>query len=133
MTTGLAPSTPKIPNPTAKQSVAVGQEMPFNPLTAAGITPVLHAKPAFCETTTALIPTAKQTAVLGQATELSPPVPVGGASLDHVLPPVVVAMIVEPAASLPEFPTAAQSADGDDDDGEEHEMLVRLTAFDGGD
>jgi hypothetical protein len=122
-----------MPNPTAKQSVAVGQEISFNPLTAPGITSVFHAKPAFCETTTASIPTAKQTAVVGQATELSRPFPVGGASLDHVPPPLVVTMIVEPAPLFPVFPTAAQSTGGDDDDSEVHEMLVRLTAFDGGD
>jgi hypothetical protein len=47
-----------MPNPTAKQSIAVGQEIPFNPRTAPGMAPVFHAKPALCETTKAPIPTA---------------------------------------------------------------------------
>ena len=39
MTTGV----PKIPNPTAVQSVVDGQEMPFRPLTSDGIASAVHA------------------------------------------------------------------------------------------
>ena len=52
--------------------------------------------------------------------------PLGGIWAVHDNPPVVVATIVEPAASLPVLPTATQSSVA------EHEMLVRSTAFAGG-
>jgi len=71
-------------------------------------------------------PAAKQSAVLGQETEFRPPVPLGGVWAVHDNPPVVVLMIVEPAPSLPLFPTAIQSSAA------EHEIPVRSTAFDGG-
>jgi hypothetical protein len=100
-----------MPNPTAKQSVGVGQEIPFKPLTTSGRFSVLQAKPALSETTRLLVPAAKQTAVLVQATDLNAPVPIGGDLFDQESPPLVVVMIVEPAPLFPVLPTALQSTD----------------------
>ena len=123
MTTGL----PKMPNPTAVQSVVVGQEIPLRPLTWEGIDSLVHAYPAFREVSTESTPAAKQSAVLGHEVEFSVLLPAGGFWAVHDNPPVTVVMIVDPAPLLPLPPTAMQSS------GAEHEMPVRSTAFDGTD
>jgi len=74
ITTGL----PKIPNPTAVQSVVDGHEIPLRPLTSAGMDSAVHAYPAFREVSTESTPAAKQSAVLGHETEFSTLVPGGG-------------------------------------------------------
>jgi hypothetical protein len=78
------------------------------------------------EASTEFTPTAKQSAVLGHETEFKRLVPRGGVCAVHDNPPLVVAMIVEPAPMLPVLPTAMQSA------GAEQEIPVRSTAFAGG-
>jgi hypothetical protein len=117
---------PNMPNPTAVQSVVVGHEIPFSPLTSAGIAWDVHAWPAFWVVRTASTPAAKQSAGLGHETEFRLPMPAGGICGAHDKPPVVVPMIVEPAPGLSLLPTAMQSTEF------EQETPVRSTAFGGG-
>src|SRR5277367_24979 len=93
MITGL----PKMPNPTAVQSELVGQEIALRPLTSGGIDCAVHAYPSLTESRTEFSPTAKQSAVLGHETEFKRLVPGGGVRDAQDNPPVVVAMIVDPA------------------------------------
>jgi hypothetical protein len=51
--------------------------------------------------------------------------PVGGKTSDQVLPPFLVAIIIDPAPLFPVFPTEMQSTE------DEHEMPVAFTALDG--
>ena len=122
MATGL----PKMPNPTAVQSLVVAHEIPFKPLTWVGMSAGLHAYPALTEVKTESTPTAKQSAVLGHETAFRSPAPGGGFCVAHDNPPVVVPMMVDPAPLLPLFPTAMQST------AVAHEMPVRSTALEGG-
>jgi hypothetical protein len=98
----------KMPNPTAVQLDALGQEIPFRPLTSEGIDWVVQASPALVEARTELSPAAKQIAVVGQATELMLPIPKGGFTADQEEPPEVVENMSDPTAGFPEFPTATQ-------------------------
>jgi hypothetical protein len=116
----------KMLNPTAVQSEAVGHEIALRPSTADGIDCAVHAYPPLTEARTEFTPTAKQSKVLGHEAEFSELVPAGGFCDVQDKPPVVVDMIVEPAAGLPLSPTAMQSSAA------EQEIPVRSTALGGG-
>jgi hypothetical protein len=65
--------------------------------------------------------------VLGHEAACTWPIPKGGDWEDQVKPPVVVAMIADPAAVLPLSPTPTQSF------AFAQEMPMMSTAFEGGD
>jgi hypothetical protein len=122
MMTGL----PKMPKPTAVQSDVVTHEMPFSPATWEGIVCGLQAWPALTDARTESTPTAKQSAVDGHDAELKRLIPVGGLCEVQETPPDVVLMMVDPAPSVPELPTATQFS------GAEQEIPVTSTALGGG-
>jgi hypothetical protein len=64
--------------------------------------------------------------VVGQEVEFRRLVPDGGVCADHIRPPLVVPMMVEPAPRFPVSPTATQSP------ADAHEIPVRSTALLGG-
>src|SRR5580698_1903330 len=102
MMTGL----PKMPKPTAVQSEFATHEMPFSPATWEGIVCGLQAWPALTDSRTESMPTAKQSAVDGHDAEFKRLTPNGGLWAVHDRPPDVVLMMVDPAPSVPESPTA---------------------------
>lgn len=105
----IASGLPKMPNPTATQSDAVGQEVPFRPLTWVGMFCEFQVKPWLEEDRAEFTPATKQLLMLGHEAELRRLVPDGRVSTVQELPAVVVLMIVDPAPVLPLFPTATQS------------------------
>ncbi len=100
-------------------------EIPVKPMTLDGIAWEFQVRPMLAVCKTVLIPTAKQSEVVGHETEWSWLIPGGGDWLDQDNPPVVVAIIVDPAPALPLFPTAMQSL------ALAHEMLKRSTPLEG--
>lgn len=115
----------KIPKPTAMHCEGDTHEIPVKPMTLDGIAWEFQDRPTLAVCKTVSTPTAKQSEVVGHETESSWLIPGGGDWLDQDNPPVVVAIIVDPAPALPLFPTAMQSLALAD------EMLKRSTPLEG--
>jgi hypothetical protein len=123
MITGLE----KTLKPTAVHCEGDTHEIPVRPLTLDGIAWDDQVRPTFVPRRTALVATAKQTLVMGHEAECTCPIPKGVDSEDQAKPPVVVAMIGDPAPVLPLSPTLTQSF------ALAQEIPIRSTAFEGGD